>query len=81
MSNDDDMPELTDEMLTELKQHPVDLHLGPAQVRSAPPNWWIKEYGPKPSGPGTQVLNILVAVLGISAVYLILNVWIWVFTS
>ena len=81
MQKDDDFPELTEEMLVELKQHPVDLHLGPAQVRSTPPNWWIKEYGPKPPGPGTYLLNILVAILGIANIYLILKVWIWVITS
>lgn len=80
MQKDDDFPEMTEEMLVELKQHPVDLHLGPAEVRPAK-DWWVKQYGPKPPGPGTQVLNILIAVLGIANIYLILKVWIWVITS
>ena len=76
MANDDDMPELTDEMLTELKQRPVDLHLGAANVKS-----WASPHGPKPPGLAIKALDIIVAVLGIGILYLLLNVWIWVFTS
>ena len=56
----DDLPEMTDEMLAELKQKPVDLHLGSAEVKSLDRDWWAKKYGPKPAGSGIMVLDILI---------------------
>lgn len=74
----DDLPELTDEMLTELKQHPVDLHLGPAQVKPVD-DWWIKQYGPKPNGLGIVALDALIMLLTLIVLDLIVMSWIFVF--
>jgi len=76
----DDMPELTDEMITELKQHPVDLHLGPAEVKPLGKNSWVDQYGPKPPGPGIHALDALIVILSCAMFWLILNVWIWTFS-
>ena len=76
----DDMPELTDEMITELKQHPVDLHLGPAEVKPLGQNSWVDQYGPKPPGPGIIALDILIVFLSCATVWFIINSWMYVFS-
>jgi len=78
--DNDDLPELTDEMLVELRTSNQDLHLGPAKVKPLNKSW-ADTYGPKPPGPAIRALDITIAVLGIGTLYLILNVWIWIFTS
>lgn len=77
--DDLDMPELTDEMLTELKQHPVDLHLGSAEVKKFGQESWIKQHGPQPPGPEIIALDALIVIFSCIMVWLILNVWIWTF--
>lgn len=76
----DDLPELTDEMLAELKQKPVDLHLGPAKVKPIDRNAWMKEFGPRPKGPGIYALDVLTVALGCVLLYFMLNAWIYVFS-
>lgn len=79
--NDDDFPELTDEMVAELQaSRSVDLHLGPATVKASD-DWWIKQYGPKPPSPAVRMLDVSIALLVLANVYLILKIWIWMFTS
>lgn len=75
--NLDDFPELTEEMITELKQHPVDLHLGPAEVKPAN-DWWIKQYGPKPKGPMIYALDALIFLLALIVIDLLIMSWIYV---
>jgi hypothetical protein len=77
---DDDLPELTDEMLVELRTSNQDLHLGPAKVKPLNKSW-AEVHGPKPPGLAIRALDATVAVLGIGTLYLMLNVWIWIFTS
>lgn len=76
----DDLPEMTEEMLAELKQHPVDLHLGAPEVKKIDPNWWIKEYGPKPAGSGIMVLDILIMVMFFVFLGIFILSWIHVFS-
>lgn len=76
----DDLPEMTEEMLAELKQHPVDLHLGAPEVKKIDPNWWIKEYGPKPKGLGMYVLDASIMLLTLIVLYLTIMSWIYFFS-
>lgn len=77
----DDLPEMTEEIIVELKQHPVDLHLGPAEVKGHDYiDWWVKKHGPKPPGPGIIALDILIGLLALVAMDLIIISWMHVFS-
>lgn len=77
----DELPEFTEEMLAELKQKPVDLHLGPAQVKKSDPNWYVKKYGPRPPGPGILAMDALIVVLFVTALILFVKSWVWAVVS
>jgi hypothetical protein len=71
---------MTDEIMNEFKaMKPVDLHLGPAEVKKFGQESWIKKYGPQPPGPEIIVLDALIVIFSCIMVWLILNVWIWTF--
>ena len=80
----DELPEFTDDMAKEFQalRH-VDLHLGAAPVQDDPwlknPEWWIKRYGPKPSGPGIFALDVLIILLTLVVIDLIVLSWMFVF--
>jgi hypothetical protein len=77
---DDDLPDMTDEIMNEFKaMKPVDLHLGPAQVKPVD-DWWIKQYGPKPNGPGIIALDALIMLLTLIVLDLIVMSWMYVFS-
>jgi hypothetical protein len=77
---DDDLPEFTEEMLAELKQKPVDLHLGAVVVRKSDADWYIKKYGPKPPGIGIKMLDVLIFLLFFITCDLIVLTWLHVFS-
>jgi hypothetical protein len=78
---DDDLPEMTDEIMNEFKaMKPVDLHLGPAEVKPFGQNSWIDHYGPKPPGPGIIALDVLIVFLSCATVWFIINAWIYIFS-
>lgn len=78
---DDDLPEVTQEMINEYKQpQHVDLHLGPAEVKKVDQNSWLKEFGPKPPGPGIIALDALIVIMSCATVWFIINAWIYVFS-
>jgi len=76
----DDMPELTEEMITELKQHPVDLHLGVPEVKMVDKDWWAKKYGPKPPGPAIYALDALIVLLALIVIDLCIMSWMYLFS-
>jgi len=76
--DDLDMPELTDEMLTELKN--TDLHLGAAEVKGFDKDWWTKKYGPKPPGPVIHAMDALIVMLALIVIDLIIMSWMYVFS-
>jgi hypothetical protein len=76
----DDFPELTDGMLVELKQHPVDLHLGVPDVKPVADDWWIKKYGPKPPSPVIYAMDALIVLLELIVIDLIIMSWMYVFS-
>jgi hypothetical protein len=77
----DDMPEMTDEIMNEFNaMKPVDLHLGPAEVKPFGQNSWIDQNGPKPPGPGIIALDVLIIFLSCATVWFIINAWIYVFS-
>ena len=73
----DELPELTEEMLSELKN--TDLHLGAAEVKQVDHDWFIKKYGPKPPGPGIIALDVLIIALFLIFVDIFILSWIYVF--
>jgi hypothetical protein len=77
---DDDLPEFTEEMLAELKQKPVDLHLGAPEVKQFDRDWWTKKYGPKEPGIGIKMLDVLIFLLFLTACDLIVLTWMHVFS-
>lgn len=76
----DELPEMTDDMITELKQHPVDLHLGAAEVKEFDKDWWTKKYGPKPPGLGIYALDALIVLLALIVIDLIIMSWMYLFS-
>jgi hypothetical protein len=77
----DDLPDMTDEIMNEFKaMKPVDLHLGPAEVKTFGQDSWVKQYGPKPPGPGIIALDALIVIFSCAMFWLIVNVWIWTFS-
>jgi hypothetical protein len=72
--DDLDMPELTDEMLTELKPN-VDLHLGAAEVKQFKKDWWAEKYGPKKPGLEIYALDALIIMLASIVIDLIILSW------
>jgi hypothetical protein len=77
----DDLPDMTDEIMNEFKAiKPVDLHLGPAEVKPFSQNSWVKQYGPKPPGPGIIALDALIVFLSCATVWFIIDAWIFVFS-
>lgn len=77
--NDDlDMPELTDEMLTELKPS-GDLHLGASPVKQFNKDWWMKEYGPRKPGPAILAIDALIILMALIVLDLIIMSWMYVF--
>ena len=77
----DDMPELTDEMVSEFQQlKNVDLHLGVPDVKPIADDWWIKKYGPKPPGPVIYALDALIVMLALIVIDLIIMSWMYVFS-
>ena len=78
---DDDLPDMTDEIMNEFQaMKPVDLHLGPAEVKKVDQNSWLKEFGPKPPGPGIIALDALIVFLFCATVWFIIDAWIFVFS-
>jgi len=78
---DDDLPEMTDEIMNEFHaMKPVDLHLGPAEVKRVDQNAWLKEFGPKPPGPGIIALDILIVIMSCAMAWFIINSWMYVFS-
>lgn len=57
-----------------------DLHLGPAEVKKINNDWWMKEYGPKPPGPGILALDFLILILGSICFWIIIVSWQYVFS-
>ena len=77
---DDDLPDMTDEIMNEFKaMKPVDLHLGPAEVKPFGQNSWVEQFGPKPPGPGIIALDVLIMVLALAVLDLIVMSWMYVF--
>lgn len=77
----DDLPDMTDEIMNEFKaMKPVDLHLGPAEVKRIDRNAWMKEFGPKPPGPEIIALDILTVVLGCMLLYFVFMSWMYAFS-
>ena len=85
---DDDMPEMTDEILAEFHA-PLpkvvviaeDLKLGPAEVKPYDRNAWIKKFGPKPPGLGMRAMDFLIIGMFAVSAMLILQAWAWVLFS
>lgn len=78
---DDDLPEVTQEMINEYKQpQHVDLHLGPAEVKKVDQNAWLKEFGPQPPGPGIIALDVLIVAMTFVVMDLIVVSWMHVFS-
>ena len=76
-SDDMDMPEFTAEMATELKAKPqVDLHLGPASVKS-----WAEQHGPQPPGVGLRALDYVVLAMFAASVILMVRACSWAITG
>ena len=71
MNRDDDfdMPELTDQMITEFKH--TDLHLGPAQVKP------VHAPKAKPADLSGLVADAVIGVMYLGAILLFVKVWIW----
>ena len=77
----DDLPDMTDEIMNEFREmKPVDLHLGPAEVKPFGKNAWINEYGPKPKGPAIYTLDALIVMLTLIVLDLIVMSWMYVFS-
>lgn len=87
----DDLPEMTEEHMRELRtpepeiqidviSKEKDLHLGAPKVKKIDTDWFIKEYGPKPPGPGILTLDVLVVVLFLGMCDILLLSWIHVFS-
>ena len=77
----DDLPDMTDEIMNEFKaMKPVDLHLGPAEVKRIERNAWTNEHGPKPPGPEIIALDILTVVLGCMLLYFVFMSWMYAFS-
>ena len=77
----DDLPDMTDEIMNEFKaMKPVDLHLGPAEVKRIERNAWMNEHGPKPPGPEIIALDILTVVLGCMLLYFVFMSWMYAFS-
>jgi hypothetical protein len=74
----DDMPEMTEEMLTELKSS-GDLHLGAAEVKPLRKDWWAKKYGPKKPGPAILAIDAFIILMALIVLDLIIMSWIYVF--
>ena len=77
-TKDDDLPELTDEMMSELK--PKDLHLGAAQVKQLGRSW-AEQHGPQPPGPGLRFLNFLIMAMFAGCTMLMLRACGWALFS
>ena len=58
-----------------------DLKLGSAEVKSYDRNAWIREFGPKPPGPGMRAMDFVIVGMFAGAVILILKACIWAFFS
>jgi hypothetical protein len=77
----DDLPDMTDEIMNEFTAiKPVDLHLGPAEVKPLSQASWVKQYGPKPPGPEIIALDALIVIMSCATVWFIINAWIFVFS-
>ena len=74
MNKDDDLPDLTDEMLTELK--PKDLHLGAATVKPLGRSW-AEQHGPQRPGPGMRALDHLILAMFAGSVVLFVKACSW----
>jgi hypothetical protein len=76
-----DLPDMTDEIMNEFKAiKPVDLHLGPPEVKRIDRNAWINEFGPKPPGPEIIALDVLTVVLGCMLLYFVFMSWVYAFS-
>lgn len=73
-TKDDDLPDFTEEMMSELK--PKDLHLGAAQVKPIGRSW-ADEHGPQPPGPGLRALDFLILAMFAGSIMLILRACSW----
>jgi hypothetical protein len=74
MNNDDDFPELTEEMMSELKH--TDLHLGPAVVRPMGRSW-AEQHGPQSPGPGIRALDFLILAMFSGSIVLFVRACTW----
>jgi hypothetical protein len=74
MNKDDDLPDFTDEMLTELK--PKDLHLGAATVKPIGRSW-AEEHGPQPPGPGLRAMDFLIIAMFAGSTVLFIRACAW----
>ena len=58
-----------------------DLKLGSAKVKPYDRNAWIREFGPKPPGPGMRVLDFVILGLFAGTVLVIIKAYAWAFFS
>ena len=58
-----------------------DLKLGPAEVKPYDRNAWIKEFGPKPPGPGMRAMDFLILVMLSGTVVLFVKACSWAWLS
>ena len=81
-----DLPDMPNDPWPEIREEPKlivqaeDLHLGPATVRPLNDKWWIKEYGPKPPGPGIVALDLIIIGMVLIMLDILVLAWIHVFS-
>jgi hypothetical protein len=78
----DDLPDMPADPIPELRTvvPAEDLHLGVPEVRAINKDWWIKEYGPKPPGPGIFMLDALIVAMALGMLNILFLAWTHVFS-
>ena len=79
---DDDLPDMHTEPDPPPPQIMVtaeDLKPGPAEVKSYDRNAWVKEFGPKPPGPGMRTMDFVIVgmLAGTVALFVKACSWAW----